>query len=96
LVVTNFALSPPQRGILKDVFLHELGHVLGLRHEFAGDSKRQVKKHQGKLGVHESEDGAVRFMQRNKKSVMSYTMPPSMQQTDKDQVRAFYSLKEGE
>jgi hypothetical protein len=92
LIVTNFALCTAQRDILKNVFLHELGHVLGLRHEFALDTAAQ----QLQAGVEESPDGAVRFMTKNATSVMSYVIPPTMQQTDMEGVQAFYKLKPGE
>ena len=80
IYVTNFALSTQERGILKNVFLHELGHVLGLRHEFALDAP-------------ETPNGAVQLMQKNPISVMSYAPKPTMQQTDIDGVQAFYKLK---
>ncbi|KAI1467894.1 Metalloprotease [Daldinia caldariorum] len=72
VVVTDFALSAKERGTLKNVFLHEIGHILGLRHEFALDKE---------------EEGAVRFMEENPVSVMSYTSPPTMQE--------FYKLEPG-
>jgi hypothetical protein len=92
LIVTNFALCAAQRGILKNVFLHELGHILGLRHEFALDTAAQ----QLQAGVEESPDGAVLFMTKNPTSVMSYAIPPTMRQTDMQGVQAFYKLNPGE
>lgn len=65
--------------ILKNVFLHELGHVLGLRHEFAMDANRY-------------EGGAFRLGQTNELSVMSYNFPPKIQDTDIVDTRAFYKL----
>ncbi len=90
ITVTNFALSPPERRILKNVFLHELCHVLGRRHEFALDETQQ---HQ--IGVQEDAQGAVQYMQRNPDSVMSYTSRPTLQQTDIDGVKKFYEQKPG-
>jgi hypothetical protein len=59
------------------VFMHELGHVLGLRHEFA---------------LVEGE-GAVQIGPRNERSVMNYRRePPEMQETDIESTRAFYAL----
>jgi hypothetical protein len=52
-------------GIMKNAFLHELGHVLGLRHEFA------VKP--------ESFEGdAIVIGTANIESVMSYVFPPEL------------------
>ncbi|KAI9674026.1 MAG: hypothetical protein M1829_003869 [Trizodia sp. TS-e1964] len=90
MIVTAFALSAPERGILKNVFLHELGHVLGLRHEFALDTTQQQQ-----LNVSEKAEGAVQFKLRNPISVMSYAPKPKMQQTDIDGTKDFYNLKKG-
>jgi hypothetical protein len=81
VLVTNFALSEPERPILKNVFLHEIGHILGLRHEFA---------------VLEEGHGAVRFMDDNPNSVMAYTAKPTMQDTDIVGVQAFYKKSNGD
>lgn len=63
------------------VFTHELGHVLGLRHEFAMDPEH-------------FEGGAEQLGPRNKLSVMNYsTKPPEIQQSDIDSTRVFYQLK---
>ncbi|KAH6855463.1 matrix metallo proteinase-11 [Chaetomium sp. MPI-CAGE-AT-0009] len=61
LFVYQLALLPTDRfrGMLKNIFLHELGHTLGLRHEFALDPRR-------------FEGDAVVYGSRNPKSVMSY------------------------
>jgi hypothetical protein len=75
VIVFDFALNDDNVGMLKGVFLHELGHVLGLRHEFA---------------IEEEGQGAVLFGVKNKLSVMSYNLPPSIQQSDRDGVKAFY------
>jgi hypothetical protein len=66
--------------IMQNVFLHELGHVLGLRHEFALDTE-----------TFEGE-GAVRVFGTNPESVMSYQFPPLMQESDKAETRAFYGF----
>ncbi|KAK6951342.1 hypothetical protein Daesc_007876 [Daldinia eschscholtzii] len=78
VIVTDFALSAGERNTLKNVFLHEIGHILGLRHEFAL--------------VKEQDERAVQFMDKNPISVMSYTHPPTMQESDKVGVKAFYKL----
>lgn len=62
------------------VFLHELGHVLGLRHEFAITDEQKWK--------------AVEFGPRNELSVMNYREePPMLQQSDIDSTRLFYALR---
>ena len=64
------------------VFLHELGHVLGLRHEFA---RENTKERQWK---------AVQFGPRNELSVINYRIePPQLQQSDIVSTRIFYNLK---
>ncbi|KAJ9612593.1 hypothetical protein H2200_004190 [Cladophialophora chaetospira] len=63
--------------IMKNVFLHELGHVLGLRHEFAIEQEGQ---------------GAVRLFSTDKESVMAYEFPPMISELDKNDIRAFYKL----
>jgi hypothetical protein len=64
-------------GIMKNVFLHELGHVLGLRHEFA-------------MNVETLEGGAIRMGSANIESVMSYVFPPELQESDIQDTRYFY------
>lgn len=80
IIIYKLGLSTLHRPILRNVLLHEIGHVLGLRHEFAVDQEH---------------DGAVPFMQKNPVSVMSYNVPPTIQQSDKDGIKAFYKLKDG-
>ncbi|KAH7196229.1 matrix metallo proteinase-11 [Fusarium oxysporum] len=81
LFVYQLALLPTDRyrGMLKNIFLHELGHTLGLRHEFALDPDR-------------FEGGAVVYGSRNEKSVMSYNFPPQVQPSDITDVQNFYKL----
>ncbi|KAI9779502.1 MAG: hypothetical protein M1839_007310 [Geoglossum umbratile] len=81
VIMYEYALDTNRRGFLKNVFMHELGHVLGLRHEFA---------------IAREGRGAVQFMQTNPVSVMSYNIPPNMQQSDKDGIQAFYKLEGGD
>ncbi|KAK3725876.1 hypothetical protein LTR37_000024 [Vermiconidia calcicola] len=81
VIVYSCAFEPDNRSTMKVVFLHELGHVLGLRHEFAIELEGQ---------------GAVRFMGKDENSVMSYIpFPTKLQNTDKEGVKAFYKLDNG-
>jgi hypothetical protein len=73
------AFENTQVEILKNVFLHELGHVLGFRHEFALDIGPRF------------EGGAVPFLESNPKSVMSYVFPPMIQDSDVKSAKAFYN-----
>ncbi|KAI4262179.1 MAG: hypothetical protein L6R42_002636 [Xanthoria sp. 1 TBL-2021] len=62
------------------VLTHELGHVLGLRHEFAA-----------REGA-----GAVQFGEKNDLSVMNYRKePPELQPSDIKATRDFYGLPVG-
>ncbi|KAK4450431.1 hypothetical protein QBC34DRAFT_460837 [Podospora aff. communis PSN243] len=68
------------------VFTHELGHVLGLRHEFALDINPET-------GAEFEAFGAVRLGPRNPLSVMAYRgTPPEFQEDDVKSTRAFYAL----
>ncbi|OAA46437.1 matrix metalloproteinase-11 [Beauveria brongniartii RCEF 3172] len=64
-------------GIMKNAFLHELGHVLGLRHEFAMDPDTY-------------EGGAIVMGSSNGESVMNYIFPPQLQESDVKDTRYFY------
>lgn len=77
VVVFKYGMDPANRFKLKNVFLHELGHVFGLRHEFAIDREGE---------------GARQFMDSNKDSVMAYNKVPMIQETDKEGLREFYKL----
>jgi hypothetical protein len=67
---------------LKNVFLHEPGHILGLRHEFALAQE----------GI-----ATIQFGQINQVSVMSYAEPPpGIQQSNETAIKAFYQLVAGD
>lgn len=92
VIVSDLGLHAKNRNILRNVFLHELGHILGLRHEFALDKQQQLQ-----LGLKRPEDpqGAVQFQNRNPQSVMNYGAIPSLQNSDITAIKAFYMLKTG-
>ena len=80
-----FSLSGWKENMWK-VFTHELGHVLGLRHEFAMDINPKTG---GQFEVQK----AVQLGPRNPASVMTYgRKPPEIQQSDVDSTKAFYAL----
>ncbi|KAL4746979.1 hypothetical protein BDW72DRAFT_183813 [Aspergillus terricola var. indicus] len=76
LNVYSAAFQPGTVQYLKNIFLHELGHVLGFRHEFAPEL--------------EKEEESVQLGPRNPLSVMGYEFPPQIQTTDKESAKAFY------
>jgi len=85
VLVYDFTLVTPKwRAILKNSFLHEIGHIIGLRHEHAivadthGNGPEKSKAHQ--FGV------------KNPISVMSYEDKNEIQESDKEDVIAFYKL----
>ncbi|RAH53125.1 zincin [Aspergillus piperis CBS 112811] len=78
LNVYSAAFQPGKIQYLKNIFLHELGHVLGLRHEFAPELEDT------------KDDFSVQFGPRNPLSVMGYEFPPQLQTSDIDSAQAFY------
>ncbi|KAJ6127925.1 hypothetical protein N7471_009142 [Penicillium samsonianum] len=83
LYVYSLAFRPDLRKGLWKVFTHELGHVLGLRHEFAMDPGR-------------FEGNAVQIGKKNPLSVMNYRKElPELQQSDIDATQQFYRLPVG-
>ncbi|KAL9618292.1 MAG: hypothetical protein Q9160_007003 [Pyrenula sp. 1 TL-2023] len=81
--VYSFAFDPDWKPNLWKVLTHELGHVLGLRHEFAMDPGRMF------------EGNAVLLGKRNPLSVMNYrTEPPEIQPSDIASTKEFYQLPE--
>lgn len=82
VIVYSYAFEAEPNGYpMQSVFLHELGHVLGLRHEFALDPQTFEGA------------GAVRIFSSDANSVMSYQAPPTMQESDREGTKAFYELK---
>jgi hypothetical protein len=80
VIVYSFGLNEEYRQTLENTLVHELGHVLGLRHEFAIELEGA---------------GAVRIFGQDANSVMAYNMPPIMQQSDRTGTKAFYELPNG-
>ncbi|CAM1502625.1 Fc.00g074010.m01.CDS01 [Cosmosporella sp. VM-42] len=78
--VYPYAFGEVYKDSMWQIFTHELGHVLGLRHEFA---------------VRGEGLGAVRLGPRNELSVMNYRSEalPEMQQSDIDSTKEFYAMR---
>ncbi|KAL4724310.1 hypothetical protein ACLX1H_008923 [Fusarium chlamydosporum] len=88
LKVFSDAFASDFKPLMYKIFTHELGHVLGLRHEFAITGLPE-------LGIEAEELGAVQLGPRNPKSVMTYSDPlPELQQSDIDSTKMFYALKQ--
>ncbi|KAL2843615.1 hypothetical protein BJX68DRAFT_243903 [Aspergillus pseudodeflectus] len=78
LIVYPDAFQPGTVQYLKNIFLHELGHVLGLRHEFAPEREKRLD--------------SVQIGPRNPNSVMGYKFPPKIQASDIDSTKVFYKF----
>ena len=78
-------VEPDWRKALKNSFLHEIKHIIGLRHEFANDPNPAENNQP-------FEDPAQRFGSVNPHSVMSYDDVNYINELDKRDVAAFYKL----
>ncbi|KAL5605940.1 hypothetical protein FOVSG1_006087 [Fusarium oxysporum f. sp. vasinfectum] len=87
VIVFSDAFKGSNTSILKEIFQHEIGHILGLRHEFAIVGDDMGNKPEG--------FGAKQFLAKNPKSVMSYNIPPKIQDSDHTQTIDFYKLPNG-
>ncbi|KAF0327170.1 matrix metalloproteinase-11 [Colletotrichum asianum] len=88
MLVYNAAFSIPRwKANMWKMFMHELGHVLGLRHEFAMDTATGEKREMF---------AAVQLGPPNDRSVMTYGRePPEVQESDVESTRKFYALEDG-
>ncbi|KAH8728505.1 hypothetical protein GQ44DRAFT_609124 [Phaeosphaeriaceae sp. PMI808] len=84
LVYNKTLVEPKWRVVLKNSFLHEIGHIVGLRHEFA------IKK--DRFGHGPEGEGAIQFGSENPLSVMSYEDVNYIRDTDRNDVKEFYKL----
>ncbi|KAK3716462.1 hypothetical protein LTR37_006358 [Vermiconidia calcicola] len=81
VIVYSHAFESGLKSLMPVVFLHELGHVLGLRHEFAVELEGR---------------GAIRFMGEDKNSIMAYEpFPTKITESDANGLKAFYKLDNG-
>ncbi|WZH42127.1 Peptidase_M10 domain-containing protein [Fusarium acuminatum] len=88
VIVYSYAFEDSNKSILEEIFLHEIGHILGLRHEFAIEADDEGN---GPEGL-----GAKQFLAKNPDSVMGYRhFPPEMQDSDRTQTVAFYKVPNG-
>lgn len=79
VLVYSASFTPPGLVRMQNSFQHELGHVMGLRHEFAD---KEIP-------------GAILVGARNDLSIMSYAQNRSIQSTDVKWTRYFYALPNG-
>lgn len=95
LNVYEFQFSREQKPFIVNTMLHELGHVLGLRHEHSHEGIPGTT-----VGPEDRPGGpeSVVWGARNDRSVMSYTAgPPKIQDTDVADIRAAYDrLRDGD
>jgi len=75
LMIYPLAFSAGQINYLRQILAHEIGHIFGLRHEFA---------------IREN-DPAVQFGPSNPASVMNYNSPPVIQESDKAWLQKLYA-----
>lgn len=80
VTVFEYALTTAKKGILKNVFLHELGQCLWPSTRIFYTAKKEG-------------DGAKQSMKTNLDSVMDDNPVPMMQKTDQEEIREFYKLK---
>ncbi|KAA8644259.1 hypothetical protein EYZ11_011777 [Aspergillus tanneri] len=80
LNVYKAAFQPGTVQYLKNIFLHELGHVLGFRHEFAPELEDTTNNYTVQIGP------------RDPLSVMGYEFPPQIQHSDIESAKAFYQF----
>ncbi|KAH7139661.1 hypothetical protein B0J13DRAFT_558311 [Dactylonectria estremocensis] len=88
LYVYTSAFRPPYKQGMWKIFAHELGHVLGLRHEFAIEGNPD-------MGLNAEGRGAVVLGARNENSVMNYRRElPEIQPSDIQDTKYFYALSD--
>ncbi|KAI0441011.1 hypothetical protein F4803DRAFT_525038 [Xylaria telfairii] len=88
MFVYKVALEEVNLPYLANILAHELGHILGLRHTFAGDV---VCTKTGET----REEGSVLWGRRNESSVMNYFADLklySVQEQDVEELRSFYDF----
>ncbi|KAF4986271.1 hypothetical protein FGRMN_10913 [Fusarium graminum] len=81
MYVYSYTFSTEWRSSMWTVFTHELGHVLGLRHEFAISD------------AYDEGPGGIQITAPDELSVMNYRKaPPKIQQSDILSLRKLYSM----
>jgi Met-zincin len=86
VTVWKTAFGPDWYDNLWNVLCHELGHVIGLRHEFATEAVNKTD---------EPGNGHRLYSDPDPNSVMEYNKPPIMQKSDIDGTKYFYKLSNG-
>ncbi|KAI0883812.1 uncharacterized protein GGS22DRAFT_166145 [Annulohypoxylon maeteangense] len=77
LLVYKLAFGHPHYSMV-NVFCHELGHILGLRHEFSLEREMACS--------------SVQWGSRNSLSIMTYHKSSSLQETDITELKQFYEF----
>lgn len=87
LTVFEQQYTPEYRGQLFNTQLHELGHILGLRHEH---SQSKYETAYGSFVEDAKGAESILWGVRNPKSIMAYHPSPSIQQSDINGIRSAY------
>jgi len=82
-------LDPDWRDQAAFTFAHELGHVLGLRHEHSQEDVQQGKEEDATYGMQ-----SILFGSRNHNSIMAYYDYAKIQESDIQDIRAAYDQLE--
>ncbi|OTA97987.1 hypothetical protein M426DRAFT_70609 [Hypoxylon sp. CI-4A] len=91
LSVYKVALRKPNIEYLANILAHEIGHILGLRHEFAGEfngQTKQLKEVKSLLWGKENRDSIMNYF----KDVRQYVV----RRQDLEELNSFYNLSDPE
>ena len=96
VIVYQGQLEGTYRDQIANTFAHELGHVLGLRHEHAQDKPTAPGTYWGGRAEDSKASGyeSILFGSRNPYSIMGYYTAMKIQDTDVKDVRAAYDTLE--
>ncbi len=83
--VYKLLLEPPHRQYMMNTMLHELGHVLGMKHEHSHSGTDWLPPDDTEYGPE-----SIIYGPRNPKSVMAYYEGQTIQDTDAEYIRRAY------